>query len=1100
MDRDLFYRDFEAAFRGPREEIIARLGFYAPFVQPLRELSEMPQAAFDMGCGRGEWLEALGSWGFAARGVDLDQGMLLEARDLGLDVTCADALETLSTLPDNSQAVISAFHLAEHIPQDMLLTLLEGSVRALAPGGILIIETPNPEAIGVATLTFHNDATHQSPIPPEVLKFLFGYHGFKPVGRFRLNGPEAVGTPGLQNVLYGAAPDYVVIGQKPGNAAAVRALAHSFSLNIGASSEDLAQVFDQQQNERRAELQLQAEQIGQQAEQIRIINDQLHHLRNQSSTMQADITLLHRLKKTKFMQRSRKLRNLAAWLKKPKRLRPVRLKNRTASPPLMSAVSLPQGPLSWQLEGPFDSSYSLALVNRELARALDRAGQRVSLVSAEGSGAFVPNVTFMETEPSLAAMFGASSNATIITRNMYPPRVEDLPEGTDKKPVIGGLHCYAWEETGLPIEYVDHFNAHLRLMTVTSPHVQKVMIDNGVRVPAYVVGNGVDHLALDVDLERGPILPPRIKNAKRVFIHVSSCFPRKGADVLLKAWAKAFGKREDVALIIKTFENPHNDIAAQIASKPGLSQVHLISGDMSTMEISGLMASAHVAVLPSRAEGFGLPVAEALMAGCRVITTGWSGQKIFKGCPLLRFIDYDLVAADSHLGAGDSLWAEPDLPDLVNALNEATEAALPTSSEQQEARDWLLGRFTWDAVAQRSIAAVKHAAANPIALPRIGWISTFNTRCGIATYSEHLLDHMPNDDIVVLAPDSDNIAQPDESLPYPVVRCWSEGHGDLDRLTAQINAANLDALVVQFNYAFFDMSQLGAFLDAQRAAGRRVVVMLHGSNDARAPADRQLQQITSALQGCDRLLVHTLADMSRLRDMGVTENVTLVPHGILVPAKAEALPARKGPIVLGSYGFFLPGKGLVDLIDTVALLRERGHDVVLRMINAEYPQPISRSEIELAQGRVAYHQIEDAVQINTEFTTDTVAMATLQDCDLIVFPYQSSAESASGAVRYGLASGRPVAVTPLEIFSDVADITLTLPGRSVVDMAKGIESWLEDLRSGPGGTPNSAIEDVQKRGVEWCAARSYTRTGARLSGMLTALHNTPPTSLFDLNS
>ena len=66
----------------------------------------------------------------------------------------------------------------------------------------------------------------------------------------------------------------MVIGQKPGNAAAVRALAHSFSLSIGASSEDLAQVFDQQQNERRAELQLHAEQIGQQAEQIKIINDQ----------------------------------------------------------------------------------------------------------------------------------------------------------------------------------------------------------------------------------------------------------------------------------------------------------------------------------------------------------------------------------------------------------------------------------------------------------------------------------------------------------------------------------------------------------------------------------------------------------------------------------------------------------------------------------------------------------------------------------------------------------------------------------------------------------------------------------------------------------
>lgn len=1082
MNRDLFYRDFEAAFRGSREEIITRLGFYAPFVQPLRGISEMPLATFDMGCGRGEWLETLGRWGFAARGVDLDEGMLLEARDLGLDVTCADALESLSALPDNSQSVISAFHLAEHIPQDMLLTLLEGAVRALAPGGVLIIETPNPEAIGVATLTFYNDATHQSPIPPEVLKFLFGHHGFNPVGRFRLNGPKDHGTPGLKDVLYGASPDYAVIGQKPGNEAAEQALGRAFSLDIGTSSEDLAGAFDAAQQQ-----------------QIRILNDQLLQLRNQTNAMQADIALLHRLKKTKFMQRSRKLRSLADWIKKPKRLRPVRLKPRPASAPLMAPVVLPQGPLSWQLEGPFDSSYSLALVNRELARALDRAGQKVTLISAEGPGTFEPDPKFLEAEPDLAKMFGRSEDTRIVTRNMYPPRVKDLPKGSEKTPIIGGLHCYAWEETGLPVEYVEHFNKHLRFMTVTSPHVQRVMIDNGVRVPAYIVGNGVDHLALDLDPKPTPILPQRIKRAERVFLHVSSCFPRKGADALLKAWSKAFGHRDDVALIIKTFENPHNDIASQIAKEPGLSQVHLISDDMSASELFALMALAHVAVLPSRAEGFGLPVAEALMSGCRVITTGWSGQTVFEGCPLLRFVDYDLVQADSHLGAGNSLWAEPDLNDLVNALNEATEMALPTAAEQKAARDWLLSQFTWDAVAQRSIAAVRHAAATPTTPPRIGWISTFNTRCGIATYSEHLIDHMPNDDIVVLASDSDDTPQQDESLPRPIVRCWREGQGDLSRLTAQIDATNLDVLVVQFNYAFFDMSQLGTFLTEQHAAGRRVVMMLHGTNDARAPADRQLRQIAPALQSCDRLVVHTLADMSRLRDMGITDNVTLVPHGILAPTESKALPPRKGPIVLGSYGFFLPGKGLVDLIDAVALLRRQGHDVVLRMINAEYPQPVSRAEIELAQDRVAYHQIEDVVQINTEFTSDAVAMAALQDCDLIVFPYQSSAESASGAVRYGLASGRPVAVTPLEIFSDVADITLTLPGCSVTDMAKGIEGWLEGLRSGSHGASNSVIEDVLRRSAEWCAARSYTRTGARLSGMLTALHNAPPATLFDMD-
>ena len=71
--------------------------------------------------------------------------------------------------------------------------------------------------------------------------------------------------------------------------------------------------------------------------------------------------------------------------------------------------------------------------------------------------------------------------------------------------------------------------------------------------------------------------------------------------------------------------------------------------------------------------------------------------------------------------------------------------------------------------------------------------------------------------------------------------------------------------------------------------------------------------------------------------------------------------------------------------------------------------------------------------------------------------------------------------------------------RSYDNERRRIESWLGDLRSGPDGAPGAAVADVQKRGVAWCAARSYTRTGSRLSGMLTALHIAPPSSLLEVD-
>ena len=112
---DPFYRAFEDKFRGSRELIKSRLNAYISFILPFKELYENPQA-IDLGCGRGEWLELLKEQGFDAQGVDLDEGMLTACIERGLKVQLADALTVLRSLPNESQTIVSAFHLVEHIP------------------------------------------------------------------------------------------------------------------------------------------------------------------------------------------------------------------------------------------------------------------------------------------------------------------------------------------------------------------------------------------------------------------------------------------------------------------------------------------------------------------------------------------------------------------------------------------------------------------------------------------------------------------------------------------------------------------------------------------------------------------------------------------------------------------------------------------------------------------------------------------------------------------------------------------------------------------------------------------------------------------------
>ncbi|HET7400889.1 MAG TPA: class I SAM-dependent methyltransferase, partial [Usitatibacter sp.] len=221
-----FYRAFEDRFRGSREMIKARLRVYLPFVTPLAAEAR-PPTALDLGCGRGEWLEILAEAGVEARGIDLDEGMLAACREAGLAVETAEAISSLTALATESLDIVSGFHLAEHLPFADLQALVQQALRVLRPGGLLILETPNPENISVGATHFYLDPTHVRPLPPGLLAFLPAHYGFHRVKIVRLQ--EAPGmadnaTPGLLNVLRDASGDFAVVAQKGGAAARLAAL------------------------------------------------------------------------------------------------------------------------------------------------------------------------------------------------------------------------------------------------------------------------------------------------------------------------------------------------------------------------------------------------------------------------------------------------------------------------------------------------------------------------------------------------------------------------------------------------------------------------------------------------------------------------------------------------------------------------------------------------------------------------------------------------------------------------------------------------------------------------------------------------------------
>lgn len=243
-----FYRAFEEKHRGSRQLIKERLRAYQPFIGVLHGLYPGAQT-IDLGCGRGEWLELLAENGFDARGVDLDDGMLAACRERGLQVETQDVLLALQRLPDASQAIVSGFHIAEHLPFDVLLALVQQAHRVLQPAGLLILETPNAENIIVGTTGFYTDPTHQRPLPPALLEFLPEYAGFERIKTMRLQESPALASKlqlSLMEVLGGASPDYAVVAQKAADPHLLAAATAAFAQDYGLTLWHLASQYDQQ--------------------------------------------------------------------------------------------------------------------------------------------------------------------------------------------------------------------------------------------------------------------------------------------------------------------------------------------------------------------------------------------------------------------------------------------------------------------------------------------------------------------------------------------------------------------------------------------------------------------------------------------------------------------------------------------------------------------------------------------------------------------------------------------------------------------------------------------------------------------------------------
>lgn len=203
---------FASRFRGPEEHVRQAQRVYLPYFAGRRNV-------LDAGCGRGEFLELMKEAGVTARGVDVSAEAVRLCRAKGLQADETDLFVHLAVLPAGSLDGIFCGQVVEHLPPGRLPELIRLAAEALERGGILVVETPNPECLAVFATHFYLDPTHVRPVPPGLLSFCFEEAGF---GRLELKrlAPAADSMPSLASLpedfraAFFDSLDYAVIGRK----------------------------------------------------------------------------------------------------------------------------------------------------------------------------------------------------------------------------------------------------------------------------------------------------------------------------------------------------------------------------------------------------------------------------------------------------------------------------------------------------------------------------------------------------------------------------------------------------------------------------------------------------------------------------------------------------------------------------------------------------------------------------------------------------------------------------------------------------------------------------------------------------------------------
>ncbi|SPF48657.1 hypothetical protein SBDP1_760033 [Syntrophobacter sp. SbD1] len=368
--------------------------------------------------------------------------------------------------------------------------------------------------------------------------------------------------------------------------------------------------------------------------------------------------------------------------------------------------------IAW--EGTQLVSHSLALINRELCLQLIDSGYELSIIP----GKEVDNIS-PDSDPRFNKIVERtrkplSGSTDVHVRHHWPPNFDPPPQGH-------WVIIQPWEYGRIPQSWVEPMSTLVDEIWVPSTHVRKTFIASGIPADrVQLVPNGVNSSQFHPSAQQ-----LRISSEKKFkFLFVGAAIWRKGIDILLDAYRQTFDSHDDVVLIIKDLpagvfyqDAGAGKIILEIKRDPKAPEIAHMQTVLKTEELPGLYTACDCLVHPYRAEGFALPVLEAMACGIPVVTTAWGSTDDFCSPDysyLIPATRVEFKPSDIELADGGGWVLQPDLNALCRLMREVFENHRAARDRALKLSEDVRAQYDWKNIAEKVKAHIHQLARKPV--------------------------------------------------------------------------------------------------------------------------------------------------------------------------------------------------------------------------------------------------------------------------------------------------------------------------------------------------------------------------------------------------